>query len=108
MTTQTASRPSRPSLVISKTLSSLSKSPKVTDIIRLDECFKGSSLLLEHERDPKTKSEEPSDVAVGRAYSKRMSYFNLLSEPDNSFMLRRLNTAMLGFKTMVSDDVSCM
>ncbi|KAF8719122.1 hypothetical protein AX14_011412 [Amanita brunnescens Koide BX004] len=73
---------------------------------QLDECFKGSSLLLEHERDPKTKSEEPSDVAVGRAYSKRMSYFNLLSEPDNSFMLRRLNTAMLGFKTMVSDDVS--
>ena len=57
-----------------------------------------------------SNSEEFEEAPLGHVYSKRISYFNLLLEPDNSFMLRRVNTAMLGFKTMVSNDVmlSCM
>ena len=77
----------------------------MTDTIRLDECFKGSSVLRESVSDPKTShSEEPMDAPVGRAFSKRLSYMDLLLEPDQTLMSRRFNVAMRGFKTMVNDD----
>ena len=102
MTTQAASRPLS---AISKSLPFLPKSPKVTDITRLDECFKSSSFLRDSVSDPKTgHSEEPVDAPVSRAFSKRLSYVDLLLEPDQTFMSRRINVAMRGFKTLISDD----
>lgn len=77
----------------------------MTDITRLDECFKGSSFLRESVSDPKTShSEEPVDAPVARAFSKGLAYVDMLLEPDQTFMSRRLNVAMRGFKTMISDD----